>query len=231
MREAGYEVRRDRRRRPMLKDGRLRRVPRPRRGDRGRPACGSTRSTTPAHTPGSISFKVRGAPLLFTGDTLFPAGPATTKTDHGDFPTIIRLDRHPSLLTFPPTTIVLPGHGVDTTIGAERPHLHEWIDRGCERSGPPTRARPAAGIDPAKQPIPVAPAAHYHMGGIAVDKRGRTSIKGLWAGGEVSSTGAHGANRLASNSPLEAVAYAARIAEDIDGQTFSASRLSEAMPS
>ncbi len=75
----------------------------------------------------------------------------------------------------------------------------------------------AAGIDPAKQPIPIAPAAHYHMGGIAVDARGRTSLEGLWAGGEVSSTGAHGANRLASNSLLEAVVYAARIAEDING--------------
>ncbi|MEW6768890.1 MAG: L-aspartate oxidase [Pseudomonadota bacterium] len=77
-----------------------------------------------------------------------------------------------------------------------------------------------AGIDPATQPIPIAPAAHYHMGGIAVDKHGRTSLKGLWAGGEVSSTGAHGANRLASNSLLEAVVYAARIAEDIDGHDF-----------
>jgi len=75
----------------------------------------------------------------------------------------------------------------------------------------------AAGIDPAQQPIPVAPAAHYHMGGIAVDARGRTSLEGLWAGGEVSSTGAHGANRLASNSLLEAIVYAARIAEDING--------------
>jgi L-aspartate oxidase len=80
----------------------------------------------------------------------------------------------------------------------------------------------AAGIDPAKQPIPVAPAAHYHMGGISVDTHGRTSLKGLWAGGEVSSTGAHGANRLASNSLLEAVVYAARIAEDIGGSTIAA---------
>jgi L-aspartate oxidase len=76
----------------------------------------------------------------------------------------------------------------------------------------------AAGIDPAAQPIPIAPAAHYHMGGIAVDARGRSSIDGLWAGGEVSATGAHGANRLASNSLLEAVVYAARIADDIAGR-------------
>jgi L-aspartate oxidase len=76
----------------------------------------------------------------------------------------------------------------------------------------------AAGLDPAKQPIPVAPAAHYHMGGIAVDASGRTSLQGLWAAGEVSSTGAHGANRLASNSLLEAMVFAARIAEDIGGQ-------------
>jgi L-aspartate oxidase len=80
----------------------------------------------------------------------------------------------------------------------------------------------SAGIDPAKQPIPVAPAAHYHMGGIAVDAHARTSLKGLWAGGEVSSTGAHGANRLASNSLLEAVVYAARIAEDIEGSAIAA---------
>ncbi len=80
----------------------------------------------------------------------------------------------------------------------------------------------AAGIDPMRQPIPIAPAAHYHMGGISVDAYGRTSLKGLWAGGEVSSTGAHGANRLASNSLLEAVVYAARIAEDIDGHTIAA---------
>jgi L-aspartate oxidase len=72
-----------------------------------------------------------------------------------------------------------------------------------------------AGIDPVTQPIPVRPAAHYHMGGISVDKSGRTSIDGLWACGEAACTGLHGANRLASNSLLEAAVCGNWLARDI----------------
>jgi aspartate oxidase len=68
------------------------------------------------------------------------------------------------------------------------------------------------GLDPARDPIPVAPAQHYAMGGIATDLDGRTTRRGLWAVGEVASTGVHGANRLASNSLLEALVFADRAA-------------------
>ena len=83
----------------------------------------------PGHTPGSVSFKVHDAPLLFTGDTLFPGGPGATHFPGGDFETIIRsIDER--LFTFAGNTVVLPGHGVDTTISLERPHLDEWVTRG-----------------------------------------------------------------------------------------------------
>ncbi|PWC42325.1 L-aspartate oxidase [Azospirillum sp. TSO22-1] len=72
-----------------------------------------------------------------------------------------------------------------------------------------------AGFDPWTQPVPVAPAAHYHMGGVWTDAHGRTSVQGLWACGEVACTGVHGANRLASNSLLETLVFGARVARDV----------------
>ena len=90
-------------------------------------------------------------------------------------------------------------------IGAEFPEQFPTVFAACE----------AAGLDPRREPIPVAPAAHYHMGGVLTDANGRATVEGLWACGEVASTGAHGANRLASNSLLEAVVFGARVAQDI----------------
>lgn len=83
----------------------------------------------PGHTEGSISFAVANTSLLFTGDTLFPGGPGNTAIDGGDFAAIIH-SIETKLFTFPDKTIVLPGHGIDTTIGAERPQLAAWVARG-----------------------------------------------------------------------------------------------------
>lgn len=84
---------------------------------------------TPGHTAGSMCFALEGSPLLFTGDTLFPGGPGATQFEGGDFATIIdSIDSR--LFNRPADTIVLPGHGTWTTIGEERPHLAEWVERG-----------------------------------------------------------------------------------------------------
>ena len=83
-------------------------------------------------------------------------------------------------------------------IGAEITDLFPSVAQYCRRNG----------IDPVKEPIPVAPAAHYHMGGIATDAEGRASLTNMWVCGEASSTGLHGSNRLASNGLLEALVFA-----------------------
>ncbi|MEO5679995.1 MAG: MBL fold metallo-hydrolase [Acidimicrobiales bacterium] len=84
---------------------------------------------TPGHTAGSMCFRLEGTPLLFSGDTLFPGGPGATRLPGGDFPAILRsIDER--LFPLDAGTMVLPGHGADTTIGAERPRLQEWADRG-----------------------------------------------------------------------------------------------------
>ncbi|MEF3367655.1 L-aspartate oxidase [Methylocystis sp. 9N] len=92
-----------------------------------------------------------------------------------------------------------------TAVGAEFPARFPTVYASCI----------GAGIDPTRSVIPIAPAAHYHMGGVWTDARGRTTLDGLWAVGEVASTGVHGANRLASNSLLEAIVFGARVAADV----------------
>ena len=90
------------------------------------------------------------------------------------------------------------------------------------------------GIDPLECPLPVAPAAHYASGGVEVDVDGRTSVPGLWAVGEVARTGVHGANRLASNSLLEGLVQAdriaARLAEEHPGATAASASVAEPSP-
>ena len=84
---------------------------------------------TPGHTPGSVSLHLRDTPFLFTGDTLFPGGPGATHFPGGDFATIMT-SIESRLMTMPPDTIVLPGHGASTTIGNERPAIDAWAARG-----------------------------------------------------------------------------------------------------
>lgn len=129
------------------------------------------------------------------------------------------LDLHPDAELAPRDVVargvfasIAAGRGafLDTraAIGAALPERFPTVHAACL----------AAGIDPVETPIPVAPAAHYHMGGIWTDARGRSSLAGLWAVGEVAATGLHGANRLASNSLLEAVVFGSRAAQDIVAQ-------------
>lgn len=91
------------------------------------------------------------------------------------------------------------------TVGKNFPNAYPTVFNACRK----------ANIDPRTDLMPVAPAAHYHMGGVMTDLDGQSSAEGLWAVGEVASSGVHGANRLASNSLLEAVVFGARIADQL----------------
>lgn len=95
-------------------------------------------------------------------------------------------------------------------VGADFPEKFPTVFAACQRNG----------LDPRQGLMPVAPAAHYHMGGVMTDLDGASSLEGLSAVGEVASTGVHGANRLASNSLLEAVVFGARIADRLREATL-----------
>lgn len=84
---------------------------------------------TPGHSPGSCCLYAPALGVVFTGDTLFQGGPGATGRSYSDFPTIIASIRD-RLLGLPAETVVLTGHGDSTTVGAEAPHLQEWVDRG-----------------------------------------------------------------------------------------------------
>ena len=85
---------------------------------------------TPGHTPGSICFALEETPMLFTGDTLFPGGPGNTNQDATDFATIITSIDERIFGVFADDVTIWPGHGRESTIGNERPHLDEWVERG-----------------------------------------------------------------------------------------------------
>lgn len=90
---------------------------------------------TPGHTPGSVSFVFEPADasevhVLFSGDTVFPGGPGATRWDYSDFGQIMDSIQKELFARLPDEAIVHPGHGVSTTVGAERPHLDEWRRRG-----------------------------------------------------------------------------------------------------
>ncbi|MGD9544804.1 MAG: L-aspartate oxidase [Methylocystis sp.] len=155
--------------------------------------------------------------------------PLATEALRGEGATIIDRDGRRFLLDIDPNGELAPrdtvARGVFASIQAGK---GAFLDARSAIGGEfPTRFPTvygsclSAGIDPSRELIPIAPAAHYHMGGVLTDARGRTSVDGLWAIGEVASTGVHGANRLASNSLLEAIVFGARVAADIQSTPLS----------
>jgi L-aspartate oxidase len=156
--------------------------------------------------------------------------PLATEALRGEGATLINKDGERFMLSVHPDAELAPRDIVARAVFAQhqaglRPMLDTRAAIGDEINDLfPSVAEYCArnGIDPTQEPIPVAPAAHYHMGGIATDVTGRASLKNLWVCGEASSTGLHGSNRLASNGLLEALVYARICADAIKEQASTA---------
>ena len=143
--------------------------------------------------------------------------PLATEALRGEGATLIDAAGEPFMRRYHPAGDLAPRDVVARAVVAERAKGGAWLDaRTAIGEHFPTafpavfKACMAAGLDPRLQPIPVAPAVHYHIGGVWTDLDGRSNVPGLYAAGECASTGAHGANRLASNSLLEAAVFGAR---------------------
>lgn len=148
--------------------------------------------------------------------------PLLTEALRGEGATLVDSDGRRFLVDVHPMAELAPRDVVARAIFA---HRERGGDTFLDARGVPdvrtrfptvTASTAAVGLDPADDLLPVSPAAHYFMGGIDADDRGRSSLAGLWAVGECASTGVHGANRLASNSLLEGLVFGARVAADVE---------------
>lgn len=163
--------------------------------------------------------------------------PLATEALRGDGATLIDAGGRPFMADYHPLGDLAPRDVVARAVQTERAIGGAWLDaRQAVGEHFPTafpavfKACMAVGLDPRTQPIPVAPAAHYHMGGVATDLDGRTSLSGLFAAGECASTGVHGANRLASNSLLEAAVFGARAGRAAADEAMPEGPLPDAKP-
>jgi L-aspartate oxidase len=144
--------------------------------------------------------------------------PLATEALRGEGAKLVTAGGEPFMARYHPAAELAPRDVVARAIAAERRagrgaflDAREAVGEAFPHEFPAVfAAAMAAGLDPRRTPIPVAPAVHYHMGGIETDADGRASVAGLFAAGEAACTGAHGANRLASNSLLEAAVFGAR---------------------